>query len=89
MGVNYTGNYMKNRSVFAALVLILLVHLNSRAAEKQYEVALGKYKAGTTTILDVVSAQSSLADARAERAKATQNWFTSLANLAYATGVME
>src|ERR1700722_1124439 len=37
MGVNYTGNYMKTRSVFAALVLILLVHLNSRAAEKQYE----------------------------------------------------
>jgi hypothetical protein len=37
MGVNYTGNYMKNRSVFAALVLILLVQLNSRAAEKQYE----------------------------------------------------
>lgn len=60
-----------------------------QSAEKQYEVALGKYKAGTTTILDVVSAQSSLADARAERAKATQNWFTSLANLAYATGVME
>jgi hypothetical protein len=35
--VNYTDSYMKNRQVFAALVLILLLHLNLRAAEKQYE----------------------------------------------------
>lgn len=58
------------------------------AAEEQYVVALAQYKQGTNTILDVVSAQSSLADARAQQANAIQQWFTSLANLAYATGML-
>ena len=58
------------------------------ASEEQYTVAIAKYKEGTNTILDVVSAQSSLADARATQASAIQQWFTSLANLAYATGMV-
>jgi outer membrane protein TolC len=58
------------------------------AAEEQYEVALAQYKQGTNTILNVVSAQSSLVDARASQANAIQGWYTSLANLAYATGVL-
>ncbi len=58
------------------------------AAEEQYTVALSQYTQGTNTILDVVSAQSSLADARARLANAVQQWFTTLANLAYATGIL-
>lgn len=58
------------------------------AAEEQYTVALSQYKYGTNTILDVVSAQSSLADARARQANAFQQWYTSLANLAYSTGIL-
>ncbi|MES2121185.1 MAG: TolC family protein [Chlamydiota bacterium] len=58
------------------------------AAEEQYVVALSQYKYGTNTILDVVSAQSSLVDARASQASAFQQWYTSLANLAYATGII-
>ncbi len=58
------------------------------AAEEQYVVALSQYKYGTNTILDVVSAQSSLADARASQASGFQQWYTSLANLAYATGII-
>ncbi len=58
------------------------------AAEEQYVVALSQYKQGTNTILNVVSAQSSLVDARASQASAIQQWFTSLANLAYATGIL-
>ncbi len=58
------------------------------AAEEQYVVALAQYKQGTNTILNVVSAQSSLIDARARQASAIQQWFTSLANLAYATGIL-
>lgn len=59
-----------------------------QAAEEQYVVALSQYKQGTNTILDVVSAQSSLADARARQASAFQQWYTSLANLAYSTGIL-
>lgn len=58
------------------------------AAEEQYVVALAQYKQGTNTILDVISAQSSLVDARASQANAIQQWYTSLANLAYATGIL-
>ncbi len=58
------------------------------AAKEQYVVALAQYKQGTNTILNVVSAQSALADARASQASAIRQWFTSLANLAYATGIL-
>ena len=58
------------------------------AAEEQYIVTLAQYKQGTNTIINVVSAQSSLATARADQANAKQNWYTSLSNLAYATGLL-
>lgn len=56
------------------------------AAELEFRIALANYKAGTKTILDVLSAQSSLADARSKKAQAQQNWFSALASIAYATG---
>ena len=57
-----------------------------KAAEMEFNIALSSYKAGTATILDVMSAQSSLADARSKKANSQKGWFTSLAAVAYATG---
>lgn len=57
-----------------------------KAAELEFDIALTSYKAGTMTILDVLQAQSSLADARSKKANAQKNWFLSLADIAYATG---
>ena len=57
-----------------------------QTAEKRFDIALANYKAGTNTILEVLAAQSSLADARAKKADAQKRWFSSLASLAYATG---
>jgi outer membrane protein len=57
-----------------------------KAAELEFNIALTSYKAGTMTILDVLQAQSSLADARSKKANAQKEWFLSLANIAYATG---
>lgn len=59
------------------------------SAEEEYKVALAQYKAGTVDILRVVSAQTSLATARSQRANALQNWFVSLSTLAYAAGVIQ
>ena len=56
------------------------------SASDQYEVALRKYRAGLGNILDVVSAQSSLSDARARHARAMKGWYSALANLVFATG---
>lgn len=57
-----------------------------KAAELEFDIAITSYKAGTNTILDVLQAQSSLADARTKKAEAQKNWFLSLAEIAYATG---
>ncbi len=57
-----------------------------KSAELEFKIAIANYKAGTKTILDVLSAQSSLADARSKKANAFQNWFSSLASLGFATG---
>jgi outer membrane protein TolC len=59
-----------------------------RAAQEEYTVTLSQYQAGTTDIINVVSAQSSLANARAQQASAIQQWFTSLSTLAYASGII-
>jgi outer membrane protein len=59
-----------------------------RAAELEFDIALKSYKAGTTTLLDVLSAQASLADARARKAYAEYEWFNALAAIAYATGAL-
>lgn len=59
-----------------------------QAAQQQYIVAKKQYKAGVATILDLLSAQDSLAQAKAKKAQVTQNFYFSLTNLAYATGVL-
>ena len=57
------------------------------SAEEQYRVSLAQYKVGTNTILDVISAQSALADARAKQASSIQQWYNNLAGLTYAIGI--
>lgn len=59
------------------------------AAAKQYQVALEQYKHGLSTILDLLTAESQLANARSTRAAAIKNWYLSFANLAYASGALE
>lgn len=59
-----------------------------KEATLQYKIALENYRFGTSTILDVLSAQSSLADARAKLAEAKKNWYQSIADIAYATGAL-
>jgi outer membrane protein TolC len=58
-------------------------------AQKQYDVILARYKAGVATILELVSAQSTLADARASQVSSTNQWLSSLVNLSYAAGTLE
>jgi outer membrane protein len=52
----------------------------------QYEVTLENYKSGMSTMLDLLSAQSSLADAKTGLCHAKKEWFTAIAQMAYATG---
>jgi outer membrane protein TolC len=60
-----------------------------KTAQRQYDVALERYKAGVNTILDLVSAQSTLANARASQVGSTNQWLNSLVDLSYAAGTLE
>jgi outer membrane protein len=57
------------------------------SAEQSERVALGRYQEGVGTIIDLLAAQSALADARAEEILARSSWFYALAQLAHDTGV--
>ena len=61
--------------------------LNS--AEQSERVALGRYKAGVGSILDVLNAQSALASARQQRIQSAFNWNISRATLAQAMGNLD
>lgn len=61
--------------------------LNS--AEQSERVALGRYKAGVGSILDVLNAQSALASARQQRIQSTFNWNINRAALAQAMGNLD
>jgi outer membrane protein TolC len=59
------------------------------SAEQSSEVALGRYRAGVGSVLDLLSAQTALADARAQQVLARLEWNTSLAQLAHDTGMLD
>lgn len=61
--------------------------LNS--AEQSERVALGRYKAGVGSMLDVLSAQSALASARQQRIQSTFDWNINRAALAQAMGNLD
>ena len=59
------------------------------SASSSYDLALDSYKAGLKSILDLLNAESQLAQARSQQITTRQETFTALANLAYATGLLE
>jgi len=58
------------------------------SATQSQEVALARYKEGVGTLLDLMAADSALADARSQRIGAWFEYFTSLARLARDTGLL-
>ena len=58
------------------------------SAAQSYEVALGRYKEGVGGLLDLLSAQSALMDARARQVSAQADWYISFSQLARDTGVL-
>ena len=59
------------------------------SATESEQVALGRYKAGVGSVLDLLTAQSALASARAQQVQARWIWRTALAQLAHDTGVLD
>ncbi|MBI5440342.1 MAG: TolC family protein, partial [Deltaproteobacteria bacterium] len=59
------------------------------SATQSLNVAEGRYREGVGTTVDVVTAQTALADARAQKVQARLEWYTSLAQLARDAGLLE
>jgi outer membrane protein len=58
------------------------------SATQNHDVAAGRYQSGVGSILDLLAAQSALANARALRVQARSDWYLALAQLAHATGTL-
>ena len=59
------------------------------SAQQEFDVELMRYKVGTNNIVELINAQTSVANARAKLIGAIRSWFTSLANLSYASGIAQ
>jgi outer membrane protein TolC len=59
------------------------------SAQQSAEVALGRYRAGVGSIIDLLTAQTALASARAQQVQARWVWETSLAQLAHDAGALD
>jgi outer membrane protein TolC len=58
------------------------------SARQSEEVAAGRYKAGVGSILDLLTAQTAFAGARAQEVLARASWFLAMAQLAHDTGAL-
>jgi len=58
------------------------------SARQAADVTAGRYKSGVGSILDLLTAQRNLAEARAQDVQARSDWYQSVAQLAHDTGVL-
>jgi outer membrane protein TolC len=58
-------------------------------SQRAYRGMLGQYKVGTSSIIDVLNALTTLSNARAQEALNKVQWASALANLAFSVGVLE
>jgi outer membrane protein TolC len=58
------------------------------SATQSEQVALGRYKAGAGSLLDLLTAQAALANARAQAIQARFSWYVALARLAHDVGIL-
>ncbi len=58
------------------------------SAEQSEQVAAGRYREGVGSIIDLLTAQSALANARAQQVQSRWQWYTALAQLAHDAGVL-
>jgi len=78
----YQGLITNTQSVKSSADLLASATLSER-------VALGRYKAGVGSILDVLTAQSALASARQQNIQALYGWYIAKATLAQAMGQLD
>ena len=84
--IQQVSNYRSDVSYAKESMEYAKAYLES--AEEDFKVNLKKYRVGTGTIVNLINAQTAVADARGRLAQTQNSWYTSIANLAYATGIL-
>ena len=80
----WTGYYaLQTASQRLATVRDLL-----KSAQESVDVASGRYRAGVGSVIDLLTAEAALENARAEEVRARTDWFLSVARLAHDTGTL-
>ena len=59
-----------------------------KSAQESVDVASGRYRAGVGSVIDLLTAEAALENARAEEVRARTDWFLSIARLAHDTGTL-
>ena len=60
-----------------------------QVSRQEYDVSLARYKAGVGNIIELMTSQSNLADARSRQIQGIRDWLTALVQLSYAAGTLE
>ena len=58
------------------------------SAQASYDVAIGRYKEGVGSIIDLLAAQSALEDGRVQLVRAKSDWFLALVQFTHDTGTL-
>jgi len=74
------------QNLYTAKVSLATTNAQLKSAQQALDVAMARYHIGLDPILTLLSAQSTLAGARAQQVQARLNWFTALAALGHAVG---
>lgn len=80
--------YSAHSDLKTAVTRVKTTNTLVNSAEQSEQVAHGRYKEGIGSILDLLSAQRSLALARAEQIQARVGWHMALAQLAHDMGIL-
>jgi outer membrane protein len=74
------------QNLHTALVSLSTTDTQLKSAQQAEDVEIARYHIGLDPILNLLTAQSTLASARAQQVQARLNWFTALAALGHAVG---
>lgn len=81
--------WMGHHNLVTALQKVEFSEAFLRSAQASHSLALDSYKAGLKSLLDLLNADTQLAQARSQQVVTRQEAFTAFANLAYVTGRLE
>ena len=89
LGIGHPPGYRsKGKFPFQAVGNAVKRLVQLGGGEQSAQVAAGRYREGVGSIIDLLTAQSALASARAQQVQARWQWYTSLAQLARDAGVL-